>query len=176
MPADAAQRMRPLIARLVKFWSEMKSLLLLAAVMAVINSCLLCCCGPLTPFVLQVVANMSVVHWGFRCCSAANQRDSSLSAWPSEACLWFCPKPDPAAAAAASPPTAGNCGSNPVQAGHIWGPLSQVRWVLRASVIYHAEDLFQAFQNCFVCVLCVRERERRWLLNRKLAIKLAKWD
>lgn len=91
MPADATQCSPPLITRLVKFWSKMKSLLSLAAVMAVINSCLLCCCGPLTPFVLQVVANMSLAYWGFHCCSAANQRDSSLSAWPSEACLWFCP-------------------------------------------------------------------------------------
>lgn len=174
MPADAAQRTRPLITRLVKFWSEMKSLLLLAAVMAVINSCLLCCCGPLTPFVLQVVANMSVAYWGFHCCSAANQRDSSLSAWLSEACLWFCPNltvllPRP------PPPHLPLLKTvdpirplRAVQAGHIWGPLSQARQVLRASVIYHAEDLFQAFQNCFVCVLCVRERERRlqnWQLN-----------
>lgn len=65
MPEDAASRTRPLITRLVKTWFEINGLWLLAAIMAIINSCLLCCCGPSSPIVLKAEANMTVVCWAF---------------------------------------------------------------------------------------------------------------
>lgn len=33
--------------------------------MAIINSRLLCCCGPSAPIVLKAGANMSAVYWAF---------------------------------------------------------------------------------------------------------------
>lgn len=54
---------RALITRLVKIWFEINGLWLLAAIMAIINSCLLCCCGPSAPVVLKVEANMTLMHW-----------------------------------------------------------------------------------------------------------------
>ena len=65
MPEDAAWRTRPLITRLVKTWIDINGLWLLAAIMAIINSCLLCCCGPSAPIVLKAEANMSAVYWAF---------------------------------------------------------------------------------------------------------------
>lgn len=65
MPEDAAWRTWPLITRLVKTCFGINSLWLLAAIMAIINSCLLCCCGPSAPIVLKAEANMSVVYWAF---------------------------------------------------------------------------------------------------------------
>lgn len=65
MPEDTAWRTWPLITRLVKTWFEINGLWLLAAIMAIINSCLLCCCGPSAPIVLKAEANMSVVYWAF---------------------------------------------------------------------------------------------------------------
>lgn len=62
MPRDAVEHTRPLITRLVKTWFEINGLWLLAAIMAIINSCLLCCCGPSAPIVLKVEANTSVVY------------------------------------------------------------------------------------------------------------------
>lgn len=65
MPEDAAWQTQPLITRLVKTWFEINGLWLLAAIMAIINSCLLCCCGPSAAIVLKAEANMSVVYWAF---------------------------------------------------------------------------------------------------------------
>lgn len=62
MPEDAAWHTWPLITRLVKTWFGINGLWLLAAIMAIINSCLLCCCGPSGPVVLKAEANMSVAY------------------------------------------------------------------------------------------------------------------
>lgn len=84
MPEDAACRTWPLITRLVKSWFEMNRLWLLAAIMAIINSCLLCCCGPPAPIVLKAEANMSAVYWAF---IPARQpiRATAARVWPSGA-------------------------------------------------------------------------------------------
>lgn len=65
MPEDAAWHAWPLITHLVKTWVEINGLWLLAAIMAIINSCLLCCCGLSAPIVLKAEANMSAVHCVF---------------------------------------------------------------------------------------------------------------
>lgn len=59
------RRTWPLITRLVKTLFEIKGLWLLAAVMAIINSCLFCCCGPSATVVLKAEANVGVVFWAF---------------------------------------------------------------------------------------------------------------
>jgi len=63
MPEDPAWWIWPIITRLVKTWCKINSLWLLAAIMAIINSCLLCCLGPPAPIVLKAEANMSIVQW-----------------------------------------------------------------------------------------------------------------
>lgn len=94
MPEDAASRTRPLITRLVKTWFEINGLWLLAAIMAIINSCLLCCCGPSSPIVLKAEANMTVVCWAFvpapppirataaRLCGPLEHVSGSVQTWP----------------------------------------------------------------------------------------------
>lgn len=62
----AASHNWPLIAlRLLKTCIEINGLRSLADIIAVINSCLLCCCGPSAPIVLKAEANRSVVYWAF---------------------------------------------------------------------------------------------------------------
>lgn len=65
--------------------------------MAIINSCLLCCCGPSAPIVLKAEANMRVVYWAFipalhpirataAClCGPVEHVSGSVQTWP---CCW----------------------------------------------------------------------------------------
>lgn len=70
MPEDAAWC--TLITHLVKTWFEINSLWLLAAIMAIINSCLLAVVVLQPPIVLKAGINMCVVYWVFHFCSATN--------------------------------------------------------------------------------------------------------
>lgn len=64
--------------------------------MAIINSCLLCCCGPSAPIVLKAKANVRVVYWAFipalhpirataACLCPVEHVSGSVQTWP---CCW----------------------------------------------------------------------------------------
>lgn len=127
MPEDAAWRTWPLITRLVKTWFEINGLWSLAAIMAIINSCLLCCCGPSAPIVLKAEANTSVVYWAFIPALQPIRATAARLRGPVEHGLWFCPDLTPLLLPPLPLKTLDPLRPlGAVQAGHICGRLCQV--------------------------------------------------
>lgn len=108
--------------------------------MAIINSCLLFCCGPPAPIVLKAGDNMSVAYWAFipallpiRATAAhlfgpVEHVSGYVHSWPLCSSHWKPPWQQ----------------YSELLAGHICGQLCQLWEVFEACVIYPAEDLLWA--------------------------------